>query len=67
MVCSEFYVAVIRAVANRETKVDTREAGWDLTGFPDHEGMRDEPAMREIVGGGERAWDGGYIPRDIYP
>lgn len=70
MVCPEFYVAVVRAVANRETKVDTREAGRDLAGFPGpngHERMRDEPAMRETVGGGERARDGGYIPRDIYP
>jgi len=30
----EFYVAVIRAVANRETKVDTREAGRDSRRIP---------------------------------
>lgn len=62
-------MAVVRAVANRETKVDTREAGRDLAGFPGpngHEGMRDEPAMWETMGGGEQVWDGGYIPRDIY-
>lgn len=60
----------VRTVANRETKVDTREAGQDLAGFPGpngYEGMRDELAMRRVVGGGERARDGGYIPRDIYP
>lgn len=69
MVYPEFYVAVVRAVADHEIKVDTRAAGQDLAGFPGpngHEGMRDEPAMRETVGGGERARTGGYIPRDIY-
>lgn len=30
----EFYVAVIRVVANRETKVDTREAGRDSRRIP---------------------------------
>lgn len=68
VVCPEFYAAVVRAVANRETKVDTRE---DLAGFPrpnGHQGLRNEPAMREIMDKGVRRGEeeGAKRARDIF-
>ena len=67
MVCSKFYVAIVRAVANRKTKVYTQEAGRDLAGFPGpngYERMRNELAMQEMEANERGTTD---IFRDIYP